>query len=229
MHNASGTWISFVDSDDELELEAYEVCAKYFGEKIDSIWFKTNVVCNFDEKLRSHTDCYINNIPLGQCYVDDLLLLKLNVYAWSKLYKKSIIEKYNITFPEGCYYEDAVFYYNFFSIAKKIYATDNFLYNYYMSKNSIMGMSRQKKENVGIYHIIILDYIFQFWKTNGLLSGRQKLFESIVERYIKLALYYAPDSEKSRCIWEGTKRLRNWDLLYESKYLQCLKEGQLVM
>ena len=104
---ASGSYIAFVDSDDWLALNCYE--------KVLNHAIKTNAeITGYDIfevygntiKVRSHTPNENAVIYTSQHYD---LLFSLWPLVWSKLYKKSFLDKYQIYFPDGLIYEDVPF------------------------------------------------------------------------------------------------------------------------
>lgn len=223
--NASGEYILFVDSDDEVKQNIVELCVEKFKENIDSVWYKTEVRCAYDEQLRNNTEKWVNNLPTGYVYIDDNLMSMITLHAWSKMFKRKNFINHNIKFPEGLYYEDAVVHYNYFSIYRNAYMIDKFLYIYNINNNSIMDKTRRKTDGMSIHHIFLLEHIYSFWKKYKLIENREDFFELIAERYIKHALAFAQDYEQSRCIWGATKVLRKWKINYKRYFLKCLYDG----
>lgn len=129
---ANGKYIMFLDSDDYLE---YNACSKLY-EKIK----KDNldlVICDFNiikgrdvlkEKLISFENTSLVNNPL--------LINKINLSPWNKIYKTELIKNNNLKFIENLKYEDAPFVLMSMDKAFKIGKVDYCLINYVIHNNS---------------------------------------------------------------------------------------------
>lgn len=129
---AKGKYIMFVDSDDYIEIDA---CKKLY-DRIES----TNsdvVVSDFyivkgDEKekfsINSFNDTSLKDTPK--------LLNIVNTAPWNKIYKRDLIIKNNIRFPENLKYEDAPFVLECLDKAGKISKLNLYTYDYIIHNNS---------------------------------------------------------------------------------------------
>lgn len=127
--NASGDYISFIDSDDYIEKNMYEVLIKNI-ENNDMIIFNYNKIINshiFDNEYN-----FKNRIV--NFNKDPEILLNINLSPWNKLYKKELL-KDNL-FPENLKYEDAIVVVKAFLSSKNIKIIDEKLYNYVVRNNS---------------------------------------------------------------------------------------------
>ena len=92
---------------------------------------------------------------------------------WNKIFKKSLIEKYNITFPDGLNYEDYCFFFKYFSASKCVYFIQEKLYNYVRRQGSIMNVTFQGSEKAmdhlkimpNIYHFLIEHDLWNTWES----------------------------------------------------------------
>ena len=162
----------------------------------------------------------------GKRRVSDHILLTGDVNAWDKVFRLSTIQKYGLEFPQGMLFEDAPFFYNFMSIARQVYFLREKLYIYYRRPSSIMASTFQKRENYSIYHIFILDHIYDFWMKHGLMRFRKWIFQRICINYFDNAMRLVPDFEKARVVWEMTQRLRKWNIgCEEDDRLRRIQDG----
>lgn len=122
---ATGTYLSFVDSDDYLE--------------------KTFIESLYNAIIENETDFAITNIK--RIYKNKVSYNKVknqsDIYKytapWNKLYKKELFDKYNLKFPEGVWYEDVSVSAKVNLITSNNYALDdNYFYNYVQNKNSLI-------------------------------------------------------------------------------------------
>lgn len=142
---SKGNIISFVDSDDYLDVNFYSKLYKKFIENdldiIECGFIRTN-----GENINSSKkdlDCFILS---GKEYLKKGIGFPV---AWNKLYKKSLFIDYQIDYPLGKINEDEGTTYKLIYYSKKVGFIDDNLYAYYKNNNSIMGS----------YSIRRLDYI----------------------------------------------------------------------
>lgn len=135
--NAIGDYIVFLDSDDYLEFNMLE--------KLNNIIENNEVECiiyNLKNELE-------NKIVYGKELIDSLITLirteTINS-PWNKIYKRSIIEKYNIKFDKKIQIgEDLLFNISYISKIKTIYLYNDKLYNYTIENNNSLT-SKYKKD-----------------------------------------------------------------------------------
>lgn len=122
-----GEYISFIDSDDWIETEAYEKLYEFSKKKfLDLIFFS---ICTYDERtnnISSDNDSY--NLNIFDNKFDEKIFYYRNVKdilfhistgPVNKLYNKEFLDKNGLKFVEGLYFEDNVFFYDVFLKAKK--------------------------------------------------------------------------------------------------------------
>ena len=126
--NATGEFVSFVDSDDWIDLETYEKAIRHFSEGVDSVcWYaalvcEEGVECDFDGEKNWHRVKFS-----GKTTLDGDSFFKHTFTVWNKLWRRSIIDKYKIDFPEGFIHEDFSFYTKYMALAPKTYFLNEYL------------------------------------------------------------------------------------------------------
>ena len=161
IENAKGDYIMFVDADDWLEPNAFELISKNFN-KEDLFCFSYNRVF---EKKSVPRDLKINGVYeaafiqrrmvglLGEELRDPSQADSL-VTVWGKIYKTEIIKKNEISFLDTKMIgtEDALFNIQYLEYADKVNVLNLPLYNYFKVNNSSL---------TNLYK----PYLFQQWKT----------------------------------------------------------------
>ena len=139
--HSSGEYIMFVDSDDWVSSDfcrtAYSSAIK---QKSDLVMFNYQFV--YDD---NSTKSPIHKRKEGKCSWQegiDLILGQVGVYAWNKLYKRTLFE--GIRYPEGRLFEDSPTTWKLICKAENVYYINNLLYFYYVRSDSILHQTSLK-------------------------------------------------------------------------------------
>lgn len=139
---ATGEWLYFLDSDDELydytiehltELIPYNEVASIIMGGYSII--NTNNTGIFKEDKLYQTVTLDNN----ESIINSLIEGKWNVMAWNKLVNHSFITNNNLYFEEGIIHEDELWTFIFLPFIKKLIISTKITYIYKIRKNSIMN------------------------------------------------------------------------------------------
>lgn len=187
LEKANGEYISFVDSDDVLQLNAYEVlteCA-HQSEKWDLIIFGANILNGNDEYLstklttefKQYIDCKPSNVVFHE--------KNARPYLWLHFIKRSIIEcPTKIRFDESIDLgEDQVFQFSYLPRAKNVMVIDLKLYNYRIQENSsLMQLYTNKRICKTNIHYTIYHKVIDSWKKFGLYEcNKDELWTWVIE------------------------------------------------
>lgn len=185
--NASGEYISCIDSDDWIVETMFEKCVKVLEElKLDSVWVKVNTYIQNTNQYT--TDNYYKQLyehKGGLLYIDENNINNFPVNAWNKVYRTNFLKDNNIKWSEGLLYEDLEFYYSFYTKSQKTYLIDELLYIYRWHDKSIMG-----KTNKGLCRVEdIYDVTYNIYNNlvnDKILNKYQDAFLQLTERNIRL-------------------------------------------
>lgn len=176
IEKAKGEYISFIDSDDWVEVAMYE---KMYNKAI-----KDNndlVICNYYKMLEENSnvkkiecDYYINNHKDTTLEKSPSLINEINLAPWNKLYKKELLQ--DIRYPINLKYEDAIVTIKTLSRAKKIGFINEQL-NYYLVRSKSETTVMNKK----VFDIFsILDMIIEELKAKNYYSKIEDYLEFLV-------------------------------------------------
>ena len=123
LKKAKGDYIGFVDADDYIDKDMYKIMISYMNKEIDMIaCSRTNLTKKGETKV-IHPERTINSHDFS----------KTSNYIWDKLFKKEIIDIYNIRFSEEYSYAedfDFLLKYKYYSKGKiKILNKPLYFYN----------------------------------------------------------------------------------------------------
>lgn len=140
---SQGDFICFIDSDDTIEEDMYQKMISVQKEqKVDLVMCNISIVKGKEkrtETLGIDENIKIENIHLDKKLVRNLIINELNGSPVNKLYKKSIIEKYDIYFSEDIKIgEDYLFNLKYFGYIESVYLCKEAYYNYFINSNSAM-------------------------------------------------------------------------------------------
>lgn len=161
---ATGDWIGGVDSDDYLDLMAIEKCMEH-TEGVDIIcfafrWFKGDKDIN---------DPWTDLKFSGKISMTQELIPQLTPHFVDKLWKRSLLQQYNVRFPIGLQFEDLGYSWSILPMANCIYGLPDKLYHYRHRSGSTMERHFQKKGGRHVLDFVtIADICLAFWKEHKL-------------------------------------------------------------
>ena len=180
--NASGDFISFVDSDDLIDSKMCEKLAGEFrkNKEIDLICFGLDIFGdeNVGDKAK---DCKYYDIKFdGIKKFEASLFSKIDGSVCNKIFKKDIIIQNNIKFPFGLRYEDCAFCIKYLSVCRNLFFIKDKFYKYRRRQNSTMAKTFAGCD-FALEHLFILDDIFQFFIKN---EKFEEFFDVFVEFFV---------------------------------------------
>ena len=137
---ATGKYISFIDSDDTVTQDYFEVMLHtLLAEKSDIT--ECSVVKFYED---NHFDAFQDDLSVTSYSAVDGLSGLINEqpfhqHVWNKLYKAELV--LDVPFPFGKLNEDEFWTYQIFGRAKQVTKINKTMYHYFQRGNSIMGES----------------------------------------------------------------------------------------
>ena len=140
---AKGDYITFVDSDDFIELDMIEYMVntikKYNADIIQCSF--TNLYKN-TEKFKQ--DTIVEQKITSKDFLELFLTKWDSSLFWNKLFKREVIE--NVFFKEGRCIDDEFFTYKCVINSKSIVTSNKIVYNYRMRKSGVMKSESSQKQ-----------------------------------------------------------------------------------
>lgn len=210
---ANGSYIYYIDSDDELPLNSIQSLYDYVGSNPEAeiIVGKTHCPQNeskYNNQLFNYDYTFKSNIEFRKYCSSGINTFPVN--AWNKLIKKDFIIKNNISFQKGIVHEDELWIFLVSKVAKNVVCVNKKTYIHYINPGSIMtGDSNDAK----IYSWgLILKSIFS--------EINQPLFTEQFFKYYAFFEHTAPQLK------------RKYSPLYEDiwkKCIQCAQRNQFIL
>ena len=170
---AKGHFITFVDSDDWVDIDTYEIMIKSLeGTNADMC------IYGFRELLRNNEKDYLvtkdTDIINSRLALEYFFKGKITANSWNKVYKKSLFDKNKIRFQIGKFAEDQ--YPTFLSLfySKNILLIPEVKY-FYNRRNESLTTSRFSKKNYDVIEHLIL--MKDFMKENNILHIHEKNYQ----------------------------------------------------
>ena len=179
MKHAKADYIGFVDSDDYVENRMYELLYnKAVLEEADL------VLCDLEYEWEDSSKRLllkglkqVVNTPTSK----SVFLSPL--FAWNKLYKRSLFTEHEILYPKSLWYEDIPVSLPLFSLIKNISYVDKVLIHYIQRNSSIMGTSSSPK----LYDIFdVLNLVLRFYQDNNFFQKFKNELEYIFVEQLML-------------------------------------------
>ena len=142
---ARGNYVWWIDGDDTLEAcFAPRLLERAEKERLDVLCFGLNVI---DDEKGTSTQYKIEDETKGRTVRGEEFMIKCGMpaAAWSAIYRRGFVERYNLRFLEGVYHEDQEFTPRAYFLARRIAFEGVNVYNYYQREVSLMSDKNPKK------------------------------------------------------------------------------------
>lgn len=145
IEKSTGDYITFVDSDDTIELETYEKSIKKMKKDVDTVFFKMKLF--YPEKTIENDEYNLKLLEENKDNICPFYYKKQNKHTsgnanimgscWRVLFNSKVIKENNFAFNQNLYYqEDKEFLLRYLLYCKKVSVVDEYLYNYYLYETS---------------------------------------------------------------------------------------------
>jgi|GEM_PF-1667503 len=221
---ACGDYLSFVDSDDYLDLTAYQTAMHKFAEDedIDIVCFAAEIVVENGGKKFKADDWYYSTRQEGEVILTPNIILEENVSVCNKVFKADLIREKEIFFPEGLWYEDAEFYWKYMVNARKAWFLKDKFYKYVRRRQSTMfltfrGSDRAKE------HLQVTDNIFSYFQENRKIYFFRVIGGKLFERYFWFSYGHSAAGERRKVLHYAVYLIAKYDLSRQFPHNRLIK------
>ncbi len=204
--HAKGEFVCFVDSDDELKPNALNMLYSKVSEEVDAVVSSIEVQYTAHEEKEDQDFAYyrISRDSIEKVSTSKLATFHSSVCA--SLFRREIILKNKIFFPESLNFEDAFFHWTYFLYTDKVAFIKNTTYIYVRRPNSIMSRTFNGSLEA-LDHLFIGERIIQFYKQRGMFFKNETILLNLLSKYFWFAFRYVPHREKCKVISECARIL----------------------
>lgn len=195
LKTASGEWVSFIHCDDFVEKGALSSILEMLDKPVQLVCWGAKVVSSKNLPWLKSTRRYHAIKQKGEVAANLVTLSHNTVTVWNKAFKRDILLKKQICFPKDLVFEDTYFYWIYVPWVKNIYFSDQYLYNYVQSENSIVGRWQSGQFSYAMDFLSIFCRVCSYYQKHGIFVTHQQylhyLFRSCLVRALEKNDKYA--------------------------------------
>lgn len=208
MQTAHADYVMFCDGDDYY---SPNMCEKMFraikDSQADFAICGIKVIYHAHQEMKVSDDHYYHLKFRGLQTITNEIVLHTNYSADNKIFRKALIDQYQLEFPVGRRYEDAYFCMAYFCIAKTAFYLPEQLYYYIRHAGSIMSQtwSKSAKTDIAIDHLYIMFELYDFLQKHKLFESHAALFWQLFALYENLALTHSKSTKNRQKVKKEAK------------------------
>lgn len=198
--HSTGEYITFVDSDDWIDLDLYSELIKSVEERDADIG-----ICGIKNEYTNWISSeYRYNYKYGNQIDSDMAIKLLSNYGennyrispvvWNKIYRASMIKKNNIEFLKNSYWEDDIFSFQVMLYAQSVIIVPSVNYHYFQRSTSITK-DFSKKHIIDLIDSFV--YLKNFLLESQLWSNYERHYKAYLDRAITSMINMLCQNENS--------------------------------
>ena len=195
-------YLMFCDSDDRYEPTMIEDMVNAIEtQNTDIVMCDCNVIRENNSNSVSFNDGFFKLILAGTYKIDYEVIKLINILIWNKIFKRELIDKYNITYPDKFEHDDTIFVLKYLCFAESYYGLNKVLYNYFSAHpESIMGKTfANKNDNHKFDFIYCYENLFDFMYATENFRILPYVYDTFAGMFITFYPYLS-EEEKEQAI-----------------------------
>ena len=213
---ANGEFIMFVDSDDYVDNQCFDIIDKYVKSDADFYQFGFSIIANeIIKETRIFSECYVDTLSEKETFISESIVSRSINSPWAKIYKRKIINENNLSFCEELSVgEDLTFVFTFLLSADKYERLTDKIY--FADIGNEESLSRKYRENLSNQLIGVYDSMVKALQKSNMES--KLVNKSLSWLFYRNAYSVANDLSKSKLsFWERRKKLKTMCNMFNSK------------
>jgi glycosyltransferase involved in cell wall biosynthesis len=197
---AKGEYIGFVDSDDWIEPEMFEVLYRAaVDQSCDMVicdltyhYLKTHTTVPYTQSQSIRENYLYDSDEIREHILSKVLLEEIHCFTWNKLYRSSILKQCNLDKTVGLQNnQDWVLNCEYFKKIQRMMYLNKCLYNYAVHQDgSLRGKYKDYLSVILRLHELRMTYLKEYN-----MDGRNDIRRSCIGRFMNMALFAAFDYE----------------------------------
>lgn len=200
INHSTGEYITFVDSDDWIDLDLYSELIKSIEERDADV-----AICGIKNEYTNWISSeYRYNYKYGNQIDSDMAIKLLSNYGennyrispvvWNKIYRTSVIKNNNIEFLKNSYWEDDIFSFQVMLFAKSVIVVPS-VYYHYSQRNGSITKDFSKKHIIDLIDSFV--YLKSFLLESQLWDNNEGYYRAYLDRAISSMINMLCQNEKS--------------------------------
>lgn len=174
LEHAVGDFLSFIDSDDWLDLDTYEKCVEVIDGKIDVVFYGVQLEPECKRGNQEIVDLHLMPEHVGMQRINETTVLFKSGIVANKLMRKALIDRFNIRFADNISHgEDTAFCLCVLSVARCIYGLKNRFYHYLQRETSTTKRNKCPRAVDSLYS---MEMVYEFWNSNHVYDEMKRYF-----------------------------------------------------
>lgn len=209
LDRACGDFVIGLDSDDFLESTCYEKALLHMTEGVDIVVFGVHPIGSDRERqgvIRKWTQAPFTGI----FDVDAHTPTVLTNHIWNKIFRRDIIERYCLRFPNNCWLEDIAFTQSYLAVCKKGYYLPDKLYYYLVHDDSVTGHTKGKSVKM-LCIFTVIDSLYSFYQNHGLWKNNLSQVEEMF-KFLSWAMSNIPENAQELARNTCQDFIKKWEL-----------------
>ena len=169
MKEATGNYIFFLDSDDELPVDSIEVLSSPLQEELYDIIVGNIKTIGDDEIDRGLSLKLSDKTILRDEQIQETYRKEWNMIVPSKLYRMEFIRQQQLQFKEGMIHEDELWSLQVSCVAKSLRAVNKICYRYFVKEGSITTSLSNDLRKAEMLRLVVTE-MCDFINNRGVLS-----------------------------------------------------------
>ncbi len=198
---AGAPYIMFLDSDDTY---APDMCEKMYraicSSQADIAMCGIHLSYECHSEFKDGDEQYYRLEYEGTQEVTDELIGKCDVSPCNKIFRRELLDRYSISFPEGLKYEDAYFHNAYLTFARTINFVNEKLYHYRRRAGSTMSQTFRKEGSISADHLGIALKLHEFFSKWEVLEKRYPYFCRFFLNYVRHSQHHSPTLEDKEAV-----------------------------
>lgn len=230
IRHSTAPYIMFCDSDDAYAPDMCEKMLAGIESGADCAVCSSSAMVESDFSAPvSVAKCHYRVVRSGIRIVGPNEIKKVSVTAWNKIYRRELIEKFNIEFPVGLYFEDSAFWFLYGIVCTRIFYIPEPLYCYRRRGYSITSAAMSTNPERYTDNIQSAIWLFGKLESSGLYERHFEFYWQCFRYFLCSSLQHPGLPEKTvgeiyRIANDFIARCGQNDLLsYELAAIKCKK------